>query len=232
MLEVKEIHTYYGESHVLFGVSMNIDEGEVVCLLGRNGVGKTTSIKSIMGLTPPRSGSIRFREQEIQGLAPHKIARYGIGYVPEDRCIFFGLSVRENLEVAIKSTVGPNIWTLERIYGLFPVLKEREGQQGTTLSGGEQQMLAIARTLMGNPQLLLLDEPSEGLAPLVVRALVDQLLKLKEEGVTMLLCEDSAALAYTLADRAYLMEKGQVGWSGTIDEFRENEDLKVRYLGV
>lgn len=232
MLEVQEINTFYGSSHILFGVSLNIKEGEVVFLLGRNGAGKSTTLKSIMGILHPKSGSIKYHDKEISRLPSYKISRLGIGYVPEDRRIFAGLTVRENLEIGFKPGRGTKTWTLEKIYDLFPILKAREKQNGVTLSGGEQQMLAVARTLMCNPQLLLLDEPSEGLAPMVVRDMEVALSKLKENRVTMLFCEDSPALAYKLADHVLLIDKGKVGWGGSIDELRRNEELKIRYLGV
>ena len=185
LLEVSEINTYYGLSHILFGISLEIEEGETACILGRNGVGKTTTLRSIMGLTPPRSGSIRFRDEEIKGKQPFEIARKGIGFVPEDRIIFPDLTVHENLEIAAKSDDSRVKWTLDKIFDLFPLLKERQNQEGGTLSGGEQQMLTIARTMMGNPKLLLLDEPSEGLAPLMVRAIEEQIKLLRSEGLNV-----------------------------------------------
>ncbi|MFN3975274.1 MAG: ABC transporter ATP-binding protein, partial [Dehalococcoidia bacterium] len=182
LLEVERLNTFYGQSHILFDVSLTVEEGEVVCLLGRNGAGKSTTIKSIIGLVPPRSGSIRFRGREIAGLPPYRIARMGIGYVPEERRIFANLSVRENLEVARRQANGGGngrLWNIERVLSLFPRLHPFLERRAGTLSGGEQQMLTIARTLMTNPDLLLLDEPSEGLAPVVVQALKEQLIKLK-----------------------------------------------------
>lgn len=232
MLEVHEINTFYGSSHILFDLSLSVKEGEVIFILGRNGAGKTTTLKSIMGILHPKSGYIKYNDKEITKLPSYKISRLGIGYVPEDRRIFPGLSVLENLEIAAKPGFGNKVWTLDTIYDLFPILKAREKQNGITLSGGEQQMLAVARTLMSNPQLLLLDEPSEGLAPMVVRDLEIALSKLKEKRVTMLFCEDSPALAYKLADRVLLIEKGKVGWGGSIEELKENEELKIKYLGV
>jgi branched-chain amino acid transport system ATP-binding protein len=230
ILEINKIHTYYDLSHILFDISLNINEGEVICLLGRNGVGKTTILRSIMGLTPPRMGNIRFKGTDISRKPTHIISQMGIGLVPEDRRIFPDLTVRENLEVSIKGT--EQVWTLEKIYDLFPVLKEREAQGGGLLSGGEQQMLAIARALLGNPKLLLLDEPTEGLAPLVVRMLGDQLEKLKQSGLTMILTEHGEALASRLGTRAYLIEKGKNAWEGTIQELNADAEARMKYLGV
>lgn len=234
VLTVKEINTFYGLSHILFNVSLDIEEGETVCLLGRNGVGKTTTFRSIMGLTPPRSGSIKFRSEEIKGKQPFEICHLGVGFVPEDRIIFPDLTVRENLEIAIKKgEKGKNAgWSVEKIHHLFPILQERDRQWGGTLSGGEQQMLTIARTLMGNPQLLLLDEPSEGLAPLVVRAIGEQILALKKQEMTILLSEQNSSFALKISDRAYILEKGHVTWKGNISELRENPQIMKKFLGV
>ena len=231
ILEVKEIHTYYGTSHILFGISLEVNEGEVVCLLGRNGAGKTTTLRSIIGLTPPRSGSIKFKGQEIVGKPPYRIAPLGVGFVPDDRRIFPDLTVRQNILVARRETKGA-IWDLNRIYSLFPKLKELDSHMGNQLSGGEQQMLTIARTLMTNPQLLLLDEPGEGLAPLVIRAMEQQLLEIKKLGTTMLICEHNVGLATALSDRAYLMDKGTIRYQGTIEELRKNVEVKKKYLMI
>jgi branched-chain amino acid transport system ATP-binding protein len=230
IIEIKEVHTYYGSSHILFGISMEVQEGETVCLLGRNGAGKTTTLRSIIGLTPPRSGSIKFKGGEITGKAPYVISRQGIGFVPEDRRIFPSLSVREQLEVARKAGVGN--WTVEKVYELFPHLKNLEKHMGNQLSGGEQQMLTIARTLMGNPELLLLDEPSEGLAPLVVDDLMEQIRKLKREKIALLLSEMGLGFAVELSDRAYVIDKGQIQWSGTCSELQKDEELKRKYLAI
>jgi len=232
LLEVKNINSFYDLSHILFDVSLEIEEGETVCLLGRNGVGKTTTLRSIMGLTPPRAGSIKFFEKEIGGKQPFEIARQGVGFVPEDRLIFPDLTVLENLRIAIQQKNAATEWTIERIYTLFPRLKERENQMGGTLSGGEQQMLTIARTLMGNPVLLLLDEPSEGLSPLLVKVIEEQLLMLKKEGMTMLLSEQNSSFAQRISDRAYILEKGHVCWSGPMSELKANPDIMKEYLGV
>jgi branched-chain amino acid transport system ATP-binding protein len=233
LLEVKGINTFYGLSHILFKVSLEVEEGETVCLLGRNGVGKTTTLRSIMGLTPPRSGSVKFCGKEIKGRQPFEIARRGVGFVPEDRIIFPDLTVRENLEMGIKGgRRDDGKWTLERVYALFPRLKERDSQEGGTLSGGEQQMLTIARTLMGNPRFLLLDEPSEGLAPLVVRMLGEQVRLLKMDGITILLAEQNANFALKLSDRAYILEKGLVCWCGNALELKEKPGIMEKYLGI
>jgi branched-chain amino acid transport system ATP-binding protein len=231
MLEVKEIHTYYGTSHILFGISFEVKEGEAVCLLGRNGAGKTTTLRSIIGLTPPRIGSIKFRNKELIGNPPYHIAQLGIGYVPDDKRIFPDLTVRQNILVARREREG-TIWNLDRIYSLFPKLKELDYHMGSHLSGGEQQMLTIARTLMTNPQLLLLDEAGEGLAPLVIKAMEKQLVEIKKLGVTMLLCEHNVGLATALSDRAYVMDKGTIRYQGTIEELKKNEEVRKKYLMV
>lgn len=231
MLEVREIHTYYGTSHILFGISFEVKEGEAVCLLGRNGAGKTTTFRSIIGLTPPRRGSIKFLGEEIVGKPPYRIAQLGIGYVPDTRRIFPDLTVKQNILIARRER--PNgLWNLERIYSLFPKLKELEDHLGTQLSGGEQQMLTVARTLMTNPKLLLLDEPGEGLAPLVVKAMREQLEEIKKSGTTMLICEHNVGLATALSDRAYVMDKGMIRFQGTIEELRKNEEVRKKYLMV
>jgi branched-chain amino acid transport system ATP-binding protein len=232
LLEVKDIHTYYGIIHILFGVSLGIKEGETITLLGRNGVGKTTTFRSIMGLTPPRSGNIRLHGKEIRGKQPFEIARLGVGLVPEDRLIFPDLTVRENLEIGVQKGKESGGWTIEKIHRLFPILQHRDKQWGGTLSGGEQQMLTIARTLMGNPRLLLLDEPSEGLAPLVIRSIGEQILALKGEGLTILLSEQNSRFAFKVSDRAYILEKGRVNWQGGISELREKPEIMKTYLGV
>jgi branched-chain amino acid transport system ATP-binding protein len=231
LLTVDAIHTFYGLSHVLFGVSLTVRPGEVVSLLGRNGAGKTTTLRSIMGLTPPRQGRIQFKDRDITGAAPHTVAQYGLGYVPEDRRIFADLTVRENLEVGRKHTQ-PGGWDFERVFALFPRLAERQQQRGGSLSGGEQQMLTVARTLMGNPELILLDEPSEGLAPVMVETLNDQLLTLKREGMTILLSEQNLGFTLALADRVYILEKGEVRYSGLAAELEERHDVWQAYLAV
>jgi branched-chain amino acid transport system ATP-binding protein len=231
MLEVKEIHTYYGTSHILFGISFYVKEGEAVCLLGRNGAGKTTTFRSIIGLTPPKKGSIKFRGQEIIGKPSYRIAQMGIGYVPDTRRIFPDLTVRQNILVAHREKKNA-VWNLETIYALFPKLRELDTHMGTQLSGGEQQMLTVARTLMTNPDLLLLDEPGEGLAPLVIQAMKQQLGEIKKLGVTMLICEHNVGLATALSDRGYVIDKGAIRYQGTIKELQENEEVRKKYLMV
>jgi branched-chain amino acid transport system ATP-binding protein len=234
ILEVQDLYTSYGLSQILFGISLTVDEGECVSLLGRNGVGKTTTLRSIMGLTPPRRGTVRFREQDITGQPAYRIARLGVGFVPEERRIFPDLSVRENLEVGRKAAATPHAteWTVEQVYDIFPVLANLNDRKGGYLSGGEQQMLTVGRTLMGNPDLILLDEPSEGLAPLVVRDLSEQIQRLKESGITILLCEQNAKFAIALSDRAYVLEKGQVRFSGTIEALQGNDAIRQQYLAL
>ncbi|MBI4587396.1 MAG: ABC transporter ATP-binding protein [Candidatus Rokubacteria bacterium] len=236
VLEVGGIETFYGQSQVLFGVSLRVRPGEVLTLLGRNGAGKTTTLKSIMGLVQPRSGHIRYRGREIAGLPPHKISRRGIGYVPEDRIIFPDLTVWENLDVARRPprrSVSEGVrWTEERVFDLFPQLRPLALRLGGTLSGGEQQMLAIARTLMGNPEFLLLDEPSEGLAPLVVQMLLEQLRKLKQTGLTILLSEQNLEFATRLSDRACVIVNGQIRYDGSMQELVANETLRRAFLAV
>jgi branched-chain amino acid transport system ATP-binding protein len=234
ILAVEDVHTSYGLSQILFGVSLHVDAGECVSLLGRNGVGKSTTLRSIMGLTAPRQGRVRYDGRDIMGRPAFRVAQLGIGFVPEDRRIFPDLSVRENLEVARKPSASRRAspWTVQRVYDLFPVLATLGERKGGHLSGGEQQMLTIGRTLMGNPDLLLLDEPSEGLAPLVVRDLGTQIRRLKDEGMTILLCEQNARFAAALSDRAYVLEKGHVRFSGTIAELQVNEEIRRQYLAL
>jgi branched-chain amino acid transport system ATP-binding protein len=232
LLEVEEIHTAYGLSRVLFGISLEIAAGECVCLLGRNGVGKTTTMRSIMGLTPPGEGHVRWHGHDITGWPPHRIARAGIGFVPEDRRIFAELTVWENLEVGDRAARRPGRWTIDAVGELFPVLRERRDQRGGFLSGGEQQMLTIARTLMGNPELLLLDEPSEGLAPLVVDLLREKIDELKAQGLTILLAEQRVDFALALAERVYVLEKGAVRFSGAAAELRQDRALLDRLLSL
>ena len=229
LLAVSEIHTAYGLSRVLFGVSIEVRAGECVCLLGRNGVGKSTTMRSIMGLTPPQSGRVAFKGTDITGWEPYRVARAGIGFVPEDRRIFADLTVWENLDVAQR---GNGAWTIERVFDLFPTLQKLTTRHGGFLSGGEQQMLTIARTLMGNPDLLLLDEPSEGLAPLVVDHLREQIARLKAEGLTILLAEQNTDFSLRLADRAYVLEKGAIRFSGPAAALRDNEALRHELLAL
>jgi branched-chain amino acid transport system ATP-binding protein len=232
LLNVEGIDTFYGSSHILFNVSLKVNKGEVVCLLGRNGVGKTTTLRSIMGLTRPRRGYIRFLNEDIVGRQPFQIAKKGMGYVPGDREIFPDLTVMENLEMAKKPGPGGDSWDVHRILTIFPELKTRQTQKGGTLSGGEQQMLTIARSLMGNPLLLLLDEPSEGLAPKVVKMLFEQLSRLKEQGMSILICEQNMNFALRLSDRAYILEKGQVCWRGSTKELSAEPEIMKQHLSV
>jgi len=232
MLDVERIHTYYGDSHVLHGVSLRVGTGEAVVLLGRNGAGKTTLIRSIMGLTPPRAGRVLVEGEPIQGWPAHRIARRGLALVPQGRRIFAPLTVRENLLLAARSGDGADRWTLDRVLSLFPRLGERISQIGGTLSGGEQQMLAVGRALLTNGRLLLLDEPSEGLAPMIVREVGGILVRLKAEGQSILLVEQNYDLARKIADRIYVLNKGQVVYEGSPSDLEGNEDVKRRYLGV
>jgi branched-chain amino acid transport system ATP-binding protein len=233
ILEVNEIHTFYGTSHILFGISLAVNEGELVSLLGRNGAGKTTTLRSIMGLTSIHHGSIQFRGEEIGRKPAFFIAKRGIGYVPDERLIFPDLTVWENLDIASKKPKGRGQeWTKERVYELFPVLKEMEKRLGGALSGGQQQMLTLARTLMTNPLMLLLDEPAEGLAPLVVKMLSEKIQGLKEQGMSILLSEQNVKFAMRLSDRAYVIEKGLIRYHGGIKELEENVEVKRKYLMV
>ena len=232
ILTVEKINTFYGDSHILFDVDMSIAEGEVVSLLGRNGAGKTTTLRSIMGLTPPRAGSVCWLGEQVQRLKPHEIARKGVGFVPEDRRIFSRLSVEENLEIGAFKLERPSGWTLGRIYGLFPKLEQLKTHKGNELSGGEQQMLAIARALMGAPKLVLLDEPSEGLAPAIVKDVGEMIGTLKDEGIAVLLVEQNTRFACRLSDRVYIIDNGRVRFGGTVAELEADEELKSRYLAV
>ena len=240
MLRVSDIHTYYGDSHILQGVSLEVNAGEVVCLLGRNGAGKTTTIASIIGFTPPREGKIFFKEQDLAHLASDRIARAGVGLVPQGRRIFPDLTVRENLLIAARNPSTPQKtlrsggagWNLSAVYAELPRLRERDQNRGDELSGGEQQMLAIGRALMSNPDLLLMDEPTEGLAPLIVREIARILIELKERKQAILLVEQNLPLAYQVADRIYVMSKGRILFEGKPKELMENEEVKKQYLGV
>ena len=233
ILKVDRIDTFYGQSHVLQGVSFSINEGEVVSLLGRNGVGKTTTLRSIMGLTPPRTGKILLRDVDIVGKPPFQIAQMGIGYMPDDRRIFPDLTLYENLELARRlSKKGKVSWTFEKVYNLFPVFTDLKERKGTQLSGGEQKMLAIGRALMKNPDLLLLDEPSEGLAPLIVQNLVEVIGRIQGEGVTILLADQNLKFCRKTSDRGYILEKGIVQYQGLMEEIWQNEDIVKKYLVV
>lgn len=235
LLEVENIHTFYGWSHILFGVSLSVDEGEVVCLLGRNGAGKTTAFRSIMGLTPPTSGEVRFRGEIISGQRAYLIARKGVGYVASGGRLFGELTVLENLTVVARTPVGlarAHDWTLDRIFDMFPVLKARQKQLANSLSGGERQMVNIARTLMSNPELLVLDEPSTGLSPLVVQHLGGHILRLKDHSLSILLAEQNAKFGMSLGERSYVLDKGEVRFAGTTAELMQNQELMHTYLAV
>ncbi len=230
MLELEDVHAGYGQGNVLHGVSFRVEEAEVVSILGRNGAGKSTTLKSIMGLIPLGQGRIVFLGGDLAGVPTYRRSRLGIGYVPEDRRIFPELTVRENLEAARKLSTDGAAWNLDRVFALFPALRVMERRHGGSLSGGEQQMLTIARTLFGNPRLLLLDEPSEGLAPIIVAALREQIARLKAEGLTILLCEQNLAFARALADRVYILDKGGLRFSGTFQELEDNPAVKRAHL--
>ena len=232
MLEVIDVHTYYRESHILQGVSLEVKKGSVVALLGRNGMGKTTTIRTIVGLTPPKLGTIRFKGKDTTGLPPNVVGRMGMGLVPQGRHIFPSLSVLENLTVSARNIWRPEAWSLDRVYSFFPVLKKRAKLRGTLLSGGEQQMLAIGRALMTNPDLLLMDEPSEGLAPVMVLELRRIIAQLKESRLSILLVEQNVAMALVVADYAYILRRGEIVHESAPIELRENEDLRNRYLGI
>jgi branched-chain amino acid transport system ATP-binding protein len=232
VLEVKDIHTWYGDSYTLQGVSLEVKDATVVALLGRNGMGKTTTIRSIMGLTPPRKGSITFNGHELVGLPTYKIARLGIGLIPQGRLIFSSLSVTENLKMAARSSGKKEPWTVDKVFTVFPKLEERRRNKGNLLSGGEQQMLTIARALMTNPDLLLFDEPSEGLAPVVVDEVFRVIRELKAAGESILLVEQDFGMAMGVADYAYIMSKGTVVYESAPDRLMDNESIKATYLGV
>ena len=234
IIELEEIHTYYGMSHIIQGLSLYVDKGEAVSILGRNGVGKTTTLRSIVGLTPPRSGSVKLEGEEVRGWPPHKVASKGIAYVPAERNIFPGLTVEENLRLAERTLPKGGGWTFDRVYEYFPILQERKRQDGSTLSGGEQQMLAIGRGLMGNPRIMLLDEPSQGLSPIMVNAVREIIRSLLDQhGLTLLLVEQNYRLTLKLADRHYLMgTKGKVEQIVTTRELKENEEIIKKHLSV
>ena len=231
MLEVQDIHTNYGESYILQGLSLRLGQGQVVAVLGRNGVGKTTLIRSIIGFTPPRRGRILLRGEDITHRAPHEIARRGVGLVPQGRRIFASLGVGEHLEIGQRAGNGAG-WSFDRVLELFPRLRERLRNRGNKLSGGEQQMLACGRALVGNPDILLMDEPSEGLAPLLVRELGRILGRLKTGGASILIVEQNLAFALRVADHVYLMSKGKIVHESRPDELLRNQEVKARYLGV
>lgn len=235
MLKLENVHTYYGTSHILQGVSFTVPEGKCYALLGRNGAGKTTTIHSIAGLTPPKEGKIYFKGKAIHNLSVWKVSRLGIGLVPQGRRIFPSLTVKENLIMSQRppaSSNGKIHYDLDTIYDMFPILKERENNWGNELSGGQQQMLAIGRALLTNPEFLLMDEPSEGLAPVIIDQIGDVVLKLKESGLSILMVEQNIELATRAADQVLIMNKGRIVWSGTPEELLQNEQIKQQYLGV
>jgi branched-chain amino acid transport system ATP-binding protein len=238
VLQVDALHAHYAKSHILHGVTLSVEPGEIVCLLGRNGVGKSTTLKSLMGLVKPSAGSIKFKGLDITGLPAYRVARLGLGYVPEERRIFPTISVKENLLMGIKTGRGAGArangkaWTLERVYTFFPRLRERENQRAGTLSGGEQQMLTTGRTLMGNPELLLVDEPTEGLAPMIVEQVERILTEIHRDGTPILLVEQALETALGLAHRVYVMSKGEIVFSGSTQELKANEQVRKQYLEV
>jgi branched-chain amino acid transport system ATP-binding protein len=226
MLAVEGIHTYYGLSHILFDVSLKVEKRQVVCLLGRNGAGKTTTFKSIMGLNPPSRGQIRFNDADVTGTPPYKLVRRGISWVPDDRRIFADLTVGENLEIAERKGSGGEQWNKPKVYDLFPALRKMDGRKGGLLSGGEQKMLAIGRALMTNPLFLLLDEPTEGLAPVLVKSLGERINKLKSFGLTVLLAEQNVKFTLSLSDYGYIIDNGRICYQGPVEELIDNEEVK------
>ena len=232
VLEVEALHAGYGPAEVLFGVSLTLRRGEVAALMGRNGAGKSTTLKAIMGLLPARSGRVRFQGADITGLPPFRIARLGLGYVPEDRRIFTDLTVFENLEVGRRDARGRAAWTPDRLFAVFPNLAEMRNRRASAMSGGEQQMLTIARTLMGNPDAVLLDEPSEGLAPVIVEQMAEAVLRMKAEGIAVLLSEQNLDFAAAVSDRAYVIEKGGIRYQGTMEALEADDGARAAYLTV
>lgn len=236
LLELTDVHTYYALSHILFGISFGVEKGSLVCVLGRNGAGKTTTMRSIIGLTKPSKGSVMFKGHNIAGLAPYQIAQRGVGFVPEDRLMFHDLTVKENLEIGArilkKKSEVKILWDLERIWEAFPKLEQLKHRKSGYLSGGEQQMLTIARTLMGNPDLLLLDEPCEGLAPLIVKMLGELIVKISKTGTTILLAEQNIKFALDIAEKGFIIEKGVIMYHGTAQELKDDEEVRNKFLGV
>jgi len=232
MLKLVDVHTYYGESYVLQGICLEVKQSSVVALLGRNGVGKTTAIRSIIGFTAPRRGAIRFKGIDVVGLPSYKIAQMGVGLVPQGRRIFPSLSVQENLTMSARNSGSPSAWSLDKIYVLFPILKERAHQKGTLLSGGEQQMLTISRALMTSPELLLMDEPSEGLSPLVIQEVELVIDQLKQSGLSILLVEQNLSMVLSVADYAYIISRGAVVYESPSRDLIHNQEVVTRYIGV
>ena len=232
VLEVEGLRAGYGPAEILFGVSLRLARGEVAALMGRNGAGKSTTLKAIMGLVPPRAGRVRFAGRDIAGLAAFRIARLGLGYVPEDRRIFTDLTVAENLEVGRRPAEGRDPWTPERLFEVFPNLASMRHRRAAAMSGGEQQMLAIARTLMGNPEAVLLDEPSEGLAPVILELMADAVLRMKREGIAVLLSEQNFDFAAAVADRAYVIERGEIRYDGSMAALDADPALRAQHLSL
>jgi len=232
MLKLDNIHTFYGKSHIIQGISLHIQQGECASLLGRNGAGKTTTLRSIIGLNPPQEGKIFLRGQEINGKKPFEISQEGIGYVPQGRRIFTSLTVMENLRIAVQKKEEKERWNINIIFEIFPILAERKNHRGNELSGGEQQMLTIARSLMGNPELLLIDEPTEGLAPLIIEAVIGIIQRIKKDDITIFLVEQNLESTYQVTDRYYILEQGLLVYQGNNEEFRSNPLLKGKYLGI
>ncbi len=231
MLEVKDLHAYYGQSHILQGVNLKVGKGEIVSLLGRNGVGRSTTCKTIMGLVPPQ-GSIVYNGEEIAGLKPHLIARKGIGFVPEDRWIFPGLTVLQNLELGLKGSRNKGRWSFDDVFRLFPKLGERSNVHGSLISGGEQQMLTICRTLMGDPDFIMIDEPTEGLAPMLVEQVGNLIEEIAQRGVSVLLVEQKLNIALKISNRIYIMGHGEIVFEGTPDNLKEDESIRKEWLEV
>jgi branched-chain amino acid transport system ATP-binding protein len=232
LLDVEGLRAGYGPAEILFGVSLRLARGEVAALMGRNGAGKSTTLKAIMGLVPPRAGRVRFAGRDIAGLAAFRIARLGLGYVPEDRRIFTDLTVAENLEVGRRPAEGRDPWTPERLFEVFPNLASMRNRRAAAMSGGEQQMLAIARTLMGNPEAVLLDEPSEGLAPVILELMADAVLRMKREGIAVLLSEQNFDFAAAVADRAYVIERGEIRYDGSMAALDIDPALRAQHLSL
>jgi branched-chain amino acid transport system ATP-binding protein len=232
VLELVDVHTYYGESHILNGISMEVKEGSVVALLGRNGMGKTTIVRSIISFTPPRSGVVRFKGKNVTGLPPYQICQMGLALVPQGRHIFPSLSVEENLTIGMRPAKRIGGWSLERAYSLFPALKKRAKFKGNLLSGGEQQMLCIVRALMTNPDFLVMDEPSEGLAPLIIKEVSDVILQLKSDGLSILLVEQNLPMALRISDYVYVVSKGEIVYQSTPEELKNNQEVQAKYLSV
>jgi len=231
MLELQEIHTFYGLSHILFSISLKVEEGKIVCVLGRNGAGKTTTLKSILGLAPPKQGRVVFKGENVTGKEPYLLVRKGMGYVPDDRRIFADLTVAENLEIAARTAPGRDSWNKSRVHELFPPLSRLENRKGGLLSGGEQKMLAIGRALMGNPDFLLLDEPTEGIAPVLVQAFGKTIERLKEIGLTVLLAEQNIKFTMKFGDFGYIIDNGRICYEGKLKDLMENEDVR-RTCGI